>query len=57
MTKYNTGFQRITPGIPPDRGMEHVIELEEGSKLMITTPYRHPKHHKDEIKTIIKELI
>jgi hypothetical protein len=43
--------------VPPDRGFEHIIELEEGAKPVITTPYRHPKKYKDEIEKAIKELL
>jgi hypothetical protein len=31
--------------------------LEEGAKLVITTPYKHPKKHKDEIQSAIKEFL
>jgi hypothetical protein len=50
-------FEPIPPGQPPDRGFEHIIELEEGAKPVITTPYRHPKKYKDEIEKAIKELL
>jgi hypothetical protein len=50
-------FEPIPPGPPPDRGFEHIIELEEGAKPVITTPYRHPKRYKDEIEKAIKELL
>jgi hypothetical protein len=51
-------FEPIPPGPPPDRGFEHIIELEEeGAKPIITTPYRHPKKYKDEIEKVIKELL
>jgi hypothetical protein len=50
-------FELIPLGKPPDRGFEHIIELEEGAKLIITTPYRYPKKHKDEIESSIKELL
>jgi hypothetical protein len=50
-------FGPIPPGVPPDRGFEHIIELEEGTKPVITTPYRHPKKYKDEIEKAIKELL
>lgn len=50
-------FSDIPHGVPPDRGMEHVIELEEGAKLVMITPYRHPKKHKDEIEKVIKDLL
>jgi hypothetical protein len=43
--------------IPPDRGFEHVIELEEGSKPMINTPYMHLKRFKDKIDKAINELL
>jgi hypothetical protein len=32
------------------RGFEHTIELEEGDKPVITTPYKNPKKFKDEIE-------
>ena len=50
-------FGEIPPGRPPNRGFEHTIELEEGAKSVITTPYRHPKSFKDEIEKAIKELL
>jgi hypothetical protein len=57
LSKYSAVFGSIPPRIPPNRGMEHVIELKEGSKLVITTPYRHPKRHNNEIEKAIKKLI
>jgi hypothetical protein len=50
----NKVFGPIPPGAPPDSGFEHIIELEEGAKPVITTPYRHPKKYKDEIEKAIK---
>jgi hypothetical protein len=50
-------FGPIPPGVPQDRGFEHIIELEAGAKPVITTPYRHPKKYKDEIDKAIKELL
>lgn len=50
-------FSDIPPGAPPDRGIEHIIELEEGAKPVMITPYRHPKRLKDEIEKTIKELL
>ena len=55
--KYDRVFNDITPGRPLDRGIEHIIELEEGTKPMMVTPYRHPKRLKDEIEKTIKELL
>lgn len=39
------------------RGFQHAIELEEGSKPVITTPYRHPISYTEEIEKTIKELL
>jgi hypothetical protein len=47
----------IPPSRPPNKGFEHTIELEEGAKPMITSPYRHPRRFKDEIEKAIKELL
>jgi hypothetical protein len=55
--KHRKVFGPIPLGKPPDRGFEHIIELEEGAKPVITTPYRHPKKFKDEIEKAIKELL
>jgi hypothetical protein len=55
--KHDKVFGQIPPGVPPDRGFEHTIELEEGAKPIITTPYRHPKKFKDEIEKAIQELL
>jgi hypothetical protein len=49
MDRHIKVFEPIPPRAPPDRGFEHIIELEEGEKPVITTPYRHPKKYKDEI--------
>jgi hypothetical protein len=57
LRKHDQVFWEIPLGKPPDRGFEHTIELEEGGKPMITTPYRHPKKFKHEIEKAIKELL
>lgn len=55
--KHTKVFNGIPPGKPPDRGIEHIIEPEEGTKPIMNTPYRHPKRLKDEIEKTIKELL
>ena len=50
-------FTKIPLGRPPNRGIEHIIKLEEGAKPIMITPYRHPKRLKDEMKKNIKELL
>ena len=57
LDKHSIVFNDLPPGLPPDRGFEHVIELEQGAKPIITTPYRHPRGYKEEIEKTIKELL
>jgi hypothetical protein len=57
LEKHQKVFGLIPPGVPPDRGFEHIIELEAGAKPVITTPYRHPKKYKYEIEKPIKEFL
>ena len=55
--KYDKVFNDIPPSTPLDRGIEHIIDLEEGAKPVMITPYRHPKRFKDEIEKTIKALL
>jgi hypothetical protein len=48
LDKHQKVFGQIPPGVPPDKGLENIIEVEVGAKPVITTPYRHPKKYKDE---------
>jgi hypothetical protein len=57
LDRHQKVFSLIPPGVPPDKGFEHVIELEARANPVITTPYRHPKKYKDEIEKAIKELL
>jgi hypothetical protein len=57
LDKHQKVYGPIPLGVPPDRGFEHIIELEVGAKPVITTPYRHPKKYKDDIEKAIKELL
>ena len=50
-------ISEISLGKPPNRGIEHIIELEEGTKPLMITPYMHRKRLKDEIEKTIKELL
>lgn len=54
LDKHSALFGDIPPGVPLDRGFEHVIELDD-NKLVVITPYHH--WFKDEIKRTIHELI
>jgi hypothetical protein len=55
--RHNKVFDPIPPGAPPNRGFKHIIKLEEGEKLVITTPYRNLNKYKYEIEKAIKELL
>jgi len=57
LSKHDRVFGQIPLGRLPNRGFEHTIELEEGAKLVIATPYRHLKKFKDKIEKAIKELL
>ena len=55
--KHERVFRGFPASRPLDIGFEHIIELEEGTHEIITTPYMHPKRYKDEIEKTIKELL
>ena len=57
LQKHEKVCRDLPAGRPPDRGFEHIIELEEGTQAVITTPYKNPKKYKDEIEKTIKELL
>ncbi|XP_059078144.1 uncharacterized protein LOC131876700 [Cryptomeria japonica] len=57
MDRHGRVFGDIPFGVPPDRGFEHGIEMADGAKLVITTPYHHPRAYKDEIEKTIHELL
>ena len=57
MSKYEKVFGYLPLGRPPDRGVEHIIELDIGNKTIKIHPYRHPKRIIDEIEEAITELL
>jgi hypothetical protein len=50
-------FEPFLVGIRPKKGFEHAIDIYEGLKIVITTPYSNPKRFKDKIEKAIKELL
>jgi hypothetical protein len=48
-------FGNVPPGRPPDRGFEHISELEEGTRAVTTTSYRHPRAYRDELEKHLQE--
>ena len=57
LSKYEKVFGYLPPGRPPNRGVEHIVELEIGTQPIKMHPYRHPKRIQDEIEDAIKELL
>ena len=43
--------------LPPERKIEHVIEIKSGSSPINVKPYRYPHHHKTEIEILICDLL
>jgi hypothetical protein len=43
-------FGNVPSGRPPNRGFEHISELEEDTRAVITTSYRHPRAYRDELE-------
>ena len=43
LSKYENVFGDLPPGIPLYRGVEHIIELDIGTKPIKMHPYIHPK--------------
>ena len=43
--------------LPPERNIEHVIEIKSGSSPVNVKPYRYPHHHKTEIERLIRDLL
>ena len=52
--KYEKVFGDLSPGRPPDKGVEHAIELEIGTQPIKMNHYRHPKRIRYEIEESIK---
>ena len=44
--KHHKVFQELTMELPPNRKIEHKIEVEPRAKLVNIKPYRYPHHHK-----------
>ncbi|GJY04844.1 putative mitochondrial protein [Tanacetum coccineum] len=43
--------------LPPKRGHDHRIPLQEGTQPINIRPYRHPPTQKDAIESMVKELL
>jgi hypothetical protein len=50
-------FPDELPGMPPDRGVEFVIEVQPGTAPISKRPYRMPPKELAELKTQLQELL
>ena len=57
MSKYERVFRDLPLAIPPDRGVEHIIELEIGTQPIKMHPDKHPKRIWANIEEDIKYLL
>ena len=42
---------------PPNREIEHTIEVKAGSNPVNVKPYRYPHHQKTELERLIQDLL
>ena len=57
LQKYEKVFQNIPMQLPPERSIEHIIEVKPGSNLVKVKPYRYPHHQKTEIERLVQDLL
>ena len=50
-------FQELPMELPPNRKIEHIIEIEPGTKPASSKPYRYSHHHKTEIERLTQDLL
>jgi hypothetical protein len=55
--KHKKVFQDLPMELPPQRRIEHIIEVKLGSSLVKVRPYRYPHHHKTEIERLVQDLL
>ena len=57
MHKYEKVFRDLPHGRPHDKGVEHNIDLEEGTSTTHIPPYINPNKFKGDIDKAIQELL
>ena len=50
-------FQDLPMELPPQRRIEHIIEVKPGSSPVKVRPYIYPHHHKTKIERLVQELL
>ena len=56
LQEYEEVFQKPV-GLPPVRGREHAIVLQDNSKPVSVRPYRYPQAHKEVMEKMVKEMM
>lgn len=56
LDRFDEVFQGKT-GLPPGRGREHLIVIQEGQGPVNVRPYRYPHHQKNEIEKQVREML
>ena len=54
---YSDVFPEDLPGLPPDRDVEFVIELQPGTAPISRRPYRMPQNELAELKVQLQDLL
>ena len=55
--KHEKIFQDLPMKMPPNREIEHTIEVKAGSDPVNIKPYRYPHHQKMELERLIQDLL
>jgi len=55
--KHKKVFEDLPMELPPERRIEHIIEIKPGSSPIKVKPYRYPHHHKTEIERLVQDLL
>lgn len=56
LQQYEAVFQK-PKGLPPLRGREHSIVLQDNSKPISVRPYRYPHAHKEIMEVLVREML
>ena len=51
--KHGKVFQKLPMQLPPERSIEHIVEVKMGSNHVKVKPYRYPHHHKTKIERLV----
>ena len=55
--KYDKVFQDLPMKLPPNRNIEHIIEVKPDSTPVNIRPYRYPHYHKMKLERLIQDLL